>query len=124
MPPVSCLTSLLSVMVKSRAGRGYDESRSECRAQTLCALSFVCGFLCTDFCAPIFGADLNSFLVRFFGADFLSRAARRGGFKQGGFPIWTCPSFFVLFGTLDFPDLLGGWSGDFPDLSFSAFSAY
>ena len=31
-----------------------------------------------------------------------SRAAKRGGFKRGGFPIWTCPSFlsfFVPFGT-------------------------
>ena len=28
-----------------------------------------------------------------------------GGFKRGGFPIWTCPSFFVLFGT--FPIFLG-----------------
>ena len=27
----------------------------------------------------------------------LSRAAKRGCFKRGGFPIWTCPSFFVLF---------------------------
>ena len=25
-----------------------------------------------------------------------SRAAKRGCFKRGGFPIWTCPSFFVL----------------------------
>ena len=25
------------------------------------------------------------------------RAAKRGCFKRGGFPIWTCPSFFVLF---------------------------
>ena len=42
-----------------------------------------------------------------------SRAAKRGGFKRGGFPIWTCPSFFVLFCPFwDFPDLLG----DFPDL--------
>ena len=24
-------------------------------------------------------------------------AAKRGCFKRGGFPIWTCPSFFVLF---------------------------
>ena len=39
-----------------------------------------------------------------------------GGFKRGGFPIWTCPSFFVLFGT--FPIIPGffhrfarGWSG-------------
>ena len=42
-----------------------------------------------------------------------SRAAKRGGFKQGGFPIWTCPSFFVLFCPFwDFPD----FSGIFPDL--------
>ena len=27
----------------------------------------------------------------------LLRAAKRGCFKRGGFPIWTCPSFFVLF---------------------------
>ena len=27
-----------------------------------------------------------------------SRAAKRGCFKRGGFPIWTCPSFFVLLG--------------------------
>ena len=60
-----------------------------------------------------------------------SRAAKRGCFKRGGFPIWTCPSFFVLFCPFwDFPDFLGfsrfarGWSGDFPDLSFSSFSAY
>ena len=26
-----------------------------------------------------------------------SRAAKRGCFKRGGFPIWTRPSFFVLF---------------------------
>ena len=37
-----------------------------------------------------------------------SRAAKRGCFKRGGFPIWTCPSFFVLF--WDFPD----FSGIFP----------
>ena len=65
----------------------------------------------------------------------ISRAAKRGGFKRGGFLIWTCPSFCVLFcpflsffGT--FPIFVGfsrfarGWSGDFPDLSFSSFSAY
>ena len=40
-----------------------------------------------------------------------SRAAKRGGFKRGGFPIWTCPSFFVLFRPFwDFPD----FSGIFP----------
>ena len=53
-----------------------------------------------------------------------SRAAKRGGFKRG-FLIWTCPSFFGTF-----PIFLGvsrfvrGWSGDFPNLSFSSFSAY
>ena len=31
-------------------------------------------------------------------ADRKSRAAKWGGFKRGCFPIWTCPSFFVLFG--------------------------
>ena len=44
---------------------------------------------------------------------FQSRAAKRGGFKRGGFPIWTCPSFFVLFCCppfWDFPD----FSGIFP----------
>ena len=41
----------------------------------------------------------------------LSRAAKRGGFKWGGFPIWTCPSFFVLFCPFwEFPD----FSGIFP----------
>ena len=34
-----------------------------------------------------------------------SRAAKRGCFKRGGFPIWTCPSFFVPFCPVwDFPD--------------------
>ena len=44
-----------------------------------------------------------------------SRAAKRGGFKRGGggFPIWTCPSLFVLFCPFwdffrDFPDLAAG----------------
>ena len=41
------------------------------------------------------------------GKEGQGRAAKRGCFKRGGFPIWTCPSFFVLF--WDFP-------GDFPDL--------
>ena len=55
----------------------------------------------------------------------LSRAAKRGGFQTGGFPIRTCPSFlsfFVLFGTFpifrDFPRFARGLSGNFPDLSF------
>ena len=42
---------------------------------------------------------------------YLSRAAKRGCFKRGGFPIWTCPSFFVLLCPFwDFPD----FSGIFP----------
>ena len=42
-----------------------------------------------------------------------SRAAKRGGFKRGGFPIWTCPSFSALFCPFwDFPDFFR----DFPDL--------
>ena len=58
-----------------------------------------------------------------------------GGVSNGGLPdldlsFLFCPllSFIVLFGT--FPIFLGfsrsarGWSGDFPDLSFSSFSAY
>ena len=57
----------------------------------------------------------------------LSRATKRGCFKRGGFPIWTCPSFFVLFcpfGTFPgiFPIYPG--TGDFLDWSFSSFSAY
>ena len=51
-----------------------------------------------------------------------SRAAQRGGFKRGVFPIWTCPSFFVLFGTFpifrDFPDLSGDGPGIFPICPF------
>ena len=38
----------------------------------------------------------------------VSRAAKRVGFKRGGFPIWTCPSFSFLFCPLwDFPDFSG-----------------
>ena len=51
-----------------------------------------------------------------------------GGFKRGGFPIWTCLSFFVLCGTfpicLGFSRFVRGLFGDFPDLSFSSFSAH
>ena len=61
--------------------------------------------------------------------ESFSRAAERGGFQTGGaFPIWTGPSFSVLFGTLPifpgFSRFARGWSGDFPDLSFFSFSAY
>ena len=55
--------------------------------------------------------DLALSLVWFAGATLDSRAAKRGCFKRGGFPIWTCPSFFVLFCPFsDFPD----FSGIFP----------
>ena len=61
----------------------------------------------------------------------LKRAAKRGCFKRGGFPIWTCPSFFVLFCPFwDFPDFSGifpicsgmvrGFSRFVPFPSFSA----
>ena len=60
-----------------------------------------------------------------FRESYDSRAAKRGCFKRGGFPIWTCPSFFVLFvlfGTFpifwDFPDLLGDGPGIFPICPF------
>ena len=57
----------------------------------------------------------------------LNGAVSNGGASRSGLvlPFW---SFSVLFGT--FPIFLGfsrfarGWSGDFPDLSFSSFSAY
>ena len=52
-----------------------------------------------------------------------------GGFKRGGFPIWTCPSFFLLFCPFlsflglsrffwDFPDLSGDGPGIFPICPF------
>ena len=52
-----------------------------------------------------------------------TRAAKWGCFKRGGFPIWTCPSFFVLFLSFwdfpgDFPDLLGDGPGIFPICPF------
>ena len=45
------------------------------------------------------------FMYWFRARGIFSRAAKRGGFKRGGFPIWACPSFFVLF--WDFPDFFG-----------------
>ena len=61
-----------------------------------------------------------------------SRAAKRWGFKPGGFPdqglVLPFLSFFVLIGTfLIFPGFsrfARGWSGDFPDSSLFSFSAY
>ena len=85
--------------------------------------------LSTCFCSTLtcfFSTDLESigvaislavfdFKSRFYSAlkslRFCSRVAKRGGFKRGGFPIWACPSFFVLFCPFwDFPD----FSGIFP----------
>ena len=51
---------------------------------------------------------------------------RGGGFKLGGFPIWTCPSFFVLLETVpilpEFSRFVRGLSGDYPDWSLPSFS--
>ena len=73
----------------------------------------------------------NTELSGFFGPHRVSRPARRGGFKMGGFRIWTCPSFVsfsVLVGTFPifsgFSRFVRGLFGDFPDLFFSSFSAY
>ena len=58
---------------------------------------------------------------------FLLRAARWGGFKRGGFPIWTWPSGSVLFlsflGLADFIWMFRLFR-DFSALSFSSFLAY
>ena len=60
------------------------------------------------FAIPLF-ATYRAIIVRY--PTKTSRAAKRGCFKRGGFPIWTCPSFFVLFCPFwDFPD----FSGIFP----------
>ena len=78
------------------------------------------------------GGRKKNFVLDFFGCffalyqwnaetlQFFPRAAKRGGFKRGGFPIWTCPSFFVLQDFFrDFPDLLGDGPGIFPIRPFS-----
>ena len=51
----------------------------------------------------------------------LGLSDKRRGFKRGGFPIWTCPSFFVLFGT--FP-IFPAFSRFVLRWSFSCFAAY
>ena len=62
-----------------------------------------------------------------FGQGPLNGVVSNGGVSRSGL-VLPFLSFFVLFGT--FPIFLGfsrfarGWSGDFPDLSFSSFSAY
>ena len=63
---------------------------------------------------------------------WISRAAKRGGFKRRRFPdldffVLFCPSLSFLGLSrffLGFSRIARGWSGDFPDLSFSSFSAY
>ena len=41
-------------------------------------------------------------------ASFSQGPLNGGGFKRGRFPIWTCPSLFVLFRPFgDFPDFFG-----------------
>ena len=57
------------------------------------------------------------------GSDSVSKTQgppNGGGPQTRGFPIWTCPSFFVLFGTFPifpgFSRFARGRSGDFPDL--------
>ena len=71
-----------------------------------------CG-ICGDL-APSTRKSLAIAIVRFWCAKPFrqnSRAAKRGCFKRGGIPIWTRPSFFVLFCPFwDFPD----FSGIFP----------
>ena len=56
---------------------------------------------------------------RFSFSQLKGRQTLRRGFKQGGFPIWTCPSFFVISCPFwDFPDLSGDSSGIFPMCPF------
>ena len=64
-----------------------------------------------DFFCRVGSVIISTKMAKMTVLDHFSRAAKRGCFKRGGFPIWTCPSFFVLLCPfLDFP-------GDFPDLS-------
>ena len=74
--------------------------------------------LCLEFWPFEFGPCLVFVSVTHF-----SRAAKRGCFKRGGFPIWTCPSFFCPFLSFwdfpgDFPDLLRDGPGIFPICPF------
>ena len=76
------------------------------------------------------GANLCMFVLVF--RDISQGPLNGGGVQTGGVSrsglVLPFLSFFVLFGTSrlfwDFPDLLGDGPGDFPDLSFSSFSAY
>ena len=63
----------------------------------------------------LFAEPLKS-LIQSYHSTRILRAAKRGCFKRGGFPIWTRPSFFVLFWDFpgDFPDLRGDGLGIFP----------
>ena len=75
--------------------------------QNACDSDSRCGLAC-----DASARDAKSLAMRVERCEPLSsRAAKRGCFKRGGFPIWTCPSFFVLFRPFwDFPD----FSGIFP----------
>ncbi len=57
----------------------------------------------------------------------LNGGVSNGGVSRSGL-VLPFLSFFVLFGTFPifpgFSRFARGWSGDFPDLSFSSFSAY
>ena len=60
---------------------------------------------------------------------FLRQGPLNGGVSNGGVSrsglVLPFLSFFVLFGTfLRFSRFARGWSGDFPDLLISSFSAY
>ena len=63
----------------------------------------------------------RQFASEFWPMGGISRAAKRGGgFKRGGFPIWTCPSFFSFFRFFrDIPNLLIDGLGIFPIRPFS-----
>ena len=64
-----------------------------------------------DFETQRFAISFHDFSAMFLRNFIKSRAAKRGGFKRGCFPIWNCPSFFVLLCPFwDFPD----FSGIFP----------
>ena len=63
----------------------------------------------------VFWRAVKAAICDFIPRESGSRAGKRRGCKQGGFPIWTCPSFFVLF--CPFWDFLN-FSGIFPICPF------
>ena len=120
-PDTVCWTRLRNTWV-SRAGGHPDKTRQvlffsrpclACSDSALSAEPFLCGPITEQIGTHI----ITRMHPKFFYANvpsrtqLSSRAAKRGGFKRGGFPIWTCRSFFVLFCTFwGFPD----FSGIFP----------